>query len=81
MPLVCGVSRFAGQVDGQGFMGKLQAFISLLHFMEKLKVFLSLMEFITTFIHCVRKILPRFLRKLSFDTKLAEKNQTSPISK
>ena len=49
-----------GLGDGQGFMGKFQ-------------VLIFLMDFIATFFHCVRKILPRFLQKLSFDTKLAEK--------
>ena len=60
VPSISGVSRFAGLGDGKGFT-------------EKLQVFISLMEFITTFFHCVRQILPQFLRKLSFDTNLAEK--------
>ena len=60
MPSVCGGSRFAELGDGKGFMTKLQKYISL-------------MEFIATFFHRVKRILPRFLQKLSFDTKLAEK--------
>ena len=35
------------------------------------------MDFITTFFHCVRRTLPRFLQKLSFDKKLAEKPKSS----
>ena len=50
--------------DGQGFMEKFQDFISL-------------MDFITTFVHYVRRALPRFLQKLSFDKKLAEKPKSS----
>ena len=41
--------------------------------MEKFQHFISLMEFIATFFHCVRRNLPRFLQKLSFDKNLAEK--------
>ena len=33
------------------------------------------MEFIATMFHCVRRNLPRFLQKLSFDKKLAEKTK------
>ena len=61
---VCGRSRFVGLGDGQGFM-------------EKFKVFISLMDFIETFFHCVRKTLPRFLQKLSFEKNLAEKPKSS----
>ena len=61
---VCEGSRFAGLGDGQGFMEKFQEFISL-------------MDFIATFFHCVRRTLPRFLQKLSFDKKLAEKSKSS----
>jgi hypothetical protein len=50
--------------DGQGFM-------------EKFKVFISLMEFIATFFHCVRRTLPRFLQKLSFDKNLVKKPKSS----
>ena len=50
--------------DGQGFMEKFQDFISL-------------MVFIATFFHCVRGTLPQFLKKLSFDKKLAEKPKSS----
>ena len=50
--------------DGQGFM-------------KKLKNLISIMEFITTFFHCVRITLPRFLQKLSFDKNLAEKPKSS----
>jgi hypothetical protein len=46
--------------DGQGFV-------------EKFKIFISLMDFIATFFHCVKRNLPRFLQKLSFDKNLAEK--------
>ena len=46
--------------DGQGFM-------------EKLNFLISIMDFITTFFHCVRRNLPRFLQKLSFDKNFAEK--------
>ena len=53
VPSVCEGSRFAGLGDGQGFMAKFQDFISL-------------MEFITTFFHCVRRTLPRFLQKTEF---------------
>ena len=60
VPLVCECSRFVGLGDGQGFI-------------EKLQIFISLMEFNSTLFHCVKQIFPRFLRKLSFDTKLAEK--------
>ena len=35
------------------------------------------MDFIATFFHCVRRTLPRFLQKLSFDKKLAEKPKSS----
>jgi hypothetical protein len=64
VPSVCGGSRFAGLGDGQGFMKKFQNFISL-------------MEFIATFFHCVRRTLPQFLQKLSFDKKIAEKPNSS----
>jgi hypothetical protein len=53
-----------GLGDGQGFMKKFQKFISL-------------MDFIATFFHCVRRTLPRFLQKPSFDKKLAEKSKSS----
>ena len=33
------------------------------------------MDFIATFFHCVRRTLPRFLQKLSFDNNLAEKTK------
>ena len=62
--LVCGGSRFAGLGNGQGFMKNFQNFISL-------------MDFISTSKHCVRPTLPRFLQKLSFDKKLAEKTKSS----
>ena len=39
--------------------------------------FLSLMEFITTFFHYVKRTLPRFFQKLSFDKNLAEKPKSS----
>ena len=64
VPFVCGVSRFLGLGDGQGFMENLQDFISL-------------MDFIATFFHCVKRTLPRFLQKLSFDKNLAEKPKSS----
>ena len=64
MPSVCEGSKFAGLGDGQGFM-------------EKFQVLISLMEFIATFFHCVRRTLPRFLQKLSFDKNLAEKPKSS----
>ena len=64
MPSVCGGSRFARLGDGQGFVEKLQNLISL-------------MDFIATFFHCVRRNLPRFLQKLSFDKNLAEKPKSS----
>jgi hypothetical protein len=64
VPSVCGGSRFAGLGDGQGFMKKFKNFISLMYFIE-------------TFFHCVRRTLPRFLHKLSFDKKLAEKPKSS----
>ena len=38
------------------------------------------MEFIATFFHCVKRTLPRFLQKLSFD-KIWLKNQNPPFSK
>ena len=57
---VCEGSRFVELGDGQGFTKKIQEFISLL-------------DFITTQKHRVRPTLPRFLQKLCFDTKLAEK--------
>ena len=57
---VCGGSRFIRLGDGQGFMEKFQFSISLL-------------EFIATFFHYIRRNLPRFLQKLSFDKNLAEK--------
>jgi hypothetical protein len=50
--------------DGKGFMTKFQNFISL-------------MDFITTFFHCVRRTLPQFLQKLSFDKNFAEKRKSS----
>ena len=53
-----------GLGDGQGFV-------------EKFQFFISLMEFITTFFHGVRRTLPRFLQKLSFDKNLAEKRKSS----
>ena len=61
---VCGGCRFERLGDGQGFMKKLQNFISL-------------MDFIETFFHCVRRTFPRFLQKLSFDKNLAEKPKSS----
>ena len=64
VPSVCEGSRFAGLGDGQIFMKKFQNFISL-------------MDFIATFFHCVRRILPRFLQKLSFDKNFAEKPKSS----
>ena len=64
MPSVCAGSRFVRLGDGQGFT-------------EKFHFFISLMDFITTFFHCVRRNLPRFLQKLSFDKKLAEKPKSS----
>ena len=64
MSSVCGGSRFARLGDGQGFA-------------EKFQIFMFIMDFISTFFHCVRQILPRFLRKLSFDTKLAKKSNFS----
>jgi hypothetical protein len=35
------------------------------------------MEFIAYFFHCARRKSPRFLQKLSFDKKLAEKPKSS----
>ena len=64
MSSVCEGSRFAGLGDGQGFM-------------ENFQYLISLMDFIATFFHCVRRTLPRFLQKLSFDKKLAEKPKSS----
>ena len=64
VPSVCEGRRFTGLRDGQGFMVKFQYFISLIYF-------------IATFFHCVRRTLPRFLQKLSFDKKLAEKPKSS----
>ena len=64
MSSVCGDSRFARLGDGQGFM-------------EKFQFLISLMDFITTFIHYVRRNLPRFLQKLSFDKNLAKKPKSS----
>ena len=64
MSSVCGRSRFTRLGDGQGFMTKFQKFISL-------------MDFIETFFHCVRRTLPQFLQKLSFDKNLAEKPKSS----
>ena len=64
VPSVCEGSRFAGLGDGQGLM-------------EKFQVLISLMYFIATFFHCVRKTLPRFFPKLSFDKTLAEKPKSS----
>ena len=64
MPSVCGGSRFTRPVDGQGFI-------------EKLKFFISLMDFLAIFFHCVRRTLPRFLQKLSFDKNLAGKPKSS----
>ena len=61
---VCGGSKFARLGDGRGFE-------------EKFQFFISLMEFIETFFHCVKRNLPRFLQKLSFDKKLAEKQKSS----
>ena len=46
-------------------------------FSEKLQFLISLMDFITTFFHCVKRTLPRFSQKLSFDKKLAEKPKSS----
>jgi hypothetical protein len=63
VPSVCEASRFEGLADGQGFMAKFQYFISL-------------MDFIATFFHRVKRTLPRFLQKLSFDKKLAEKQKS-----
>ena len=53
-----------GLGDGQGFMTKFQKLISI-------------RESIATFFHCVRRTLPRFLQKLSFDRNLAEKPKSS----
>ena len=64
MPSVCGGSRFVRLGDGQGFMEKFQFFISIMDFIEK--------KF-----HCVRRILPRFLQKLSFVKNLAENPKSS----
>ena len=64
LPSVCGGSSFEGLGDGQGFM-------------EKLQIFISLMYFIATFFHCGRINLPRFLQKLSFDKNLAENPKSS----
>ena len=46
-------------------------------FVENLQFFISLIYFITTFFHCVKRNLPRFLQKLSFDKNLAEKPKSS----
>ena len=46
-------------------------------FMKKFQKFISLMNFIVTFFHFVSRTLPRFLQKLSFDKKLAEKTKSS----
>ena len=64
VPSVCGGSKFVGLGDGKGFMTKFQNFTSL-------------MEFIKLFFHCVRRTLPRFLQKLSFDKNLAENSKSS----
>ena len=61
---VCGGSRFAGLGDGQVFI-------------TKFKNLISFMDFIATFFHCVRRTLPRFFQKLSFDKNLAEKTKSS----
>ena len=61
---VCEGSRFAGLGYGQGFKEKFQSLISL-------------MDFNATFFHCVRRTLPRFLQKLSFDKNFAEKPKSS----
>ena len=61
---ICEGSRLARLGDGQGFV-------------EKFQFFISLTDFIATFFHCVRKTLPRFLQKLSFDKNLAEKPKSS----
>ena len=61
---VCGSSRFARLGDGQGFV-------------ENLKIWISIMDFIPAVFHCVRRKSPRFLQKLSFDKKLAEKPKSS----
>ena len=63
MSSVCGGSRFTGLGDGQGFMKKIQNLISLVYF-------------IATFFHYVKRTLPRFLQKLSFDKNLAEKSKS-----
>ena len=64
MSSVCGGSRFTRLGDGRGFV-------------ENFQIFISLMDFITYFFHCVRRKSPRFLQKLSFDKKLAEKPKSS----
>ena len=46
-------------------------------FMKKLKKLISLRYSIKTFFHYVRRTLPRFLQKLSFDKNLAEKPKSS----
>ena len=60
MSSVCGVSKLTRFGDGQGFMEKIQDFISLMYFFE-------------IYFYCVRRTLPRILQKLSFDKNLAEK--------
>ena len=64
MSSVCGGSRFVRIGDGQGFMKKFQNFISI-------------MDFIANFFHGVKRTLPQFLQKLSFDKNLAEKPKSS----
>lgn len=64
MPLVCEGNRFVRLGDGQGFV-------------EKLQIFISLIDFIAAFFHCVKRKSPRFLQKLSFDKNLVEKPKSS----
>ena len=64
VPSVCGGSRFVKLGDGQGVM-------------ENFQILISIMEFIEKKFHCVRRNLPQFLQKLSFDKKLAEKPKSS----
>jgi hypothetical protein len=61
---VCGGSRFAGLGDGKFFMTKFQNFIYI-------------MDVIIIFFHCVKRTLPQFLQKLSFEKNLAEKTKSS----
>ena len=61
---ICEGSRFSRLGDGRGFTKKFQ-------------ILISLMDFIETLFYYVRRTLPRFLQKLSFDKNLDEKPKSS----